>query len=192
MRSPRIRGNRERELNKIQPEAYWSVEEIRGVADANATEIYASAYNQSPEAVEFYEFIRTRWRAWLISRSAERSLGSWLMGLDGAVVLPGSGGVVSAFGADVLGYELGVLAQAVGGKRSFNQITTGHVDGWPTATACPATLTSRRDQPDHASRFPRRPILHQARDTNLWTGSIPSPVLSSAPLSVSPAWVAGL
>ena len=55
----RIRGNRERDLNKIQSEAYRSVEEIRGVADAKATEIYASAYNQSPEAVAFYEFTRT-------------------------------------------------------------------------------------------------------------------------------------
>jgi membrane protease subunit HflC len=55
----RIRGNRERELNKIQSEAYRQVEEIRGVADAKATEIYANAYNQSPEAVEFYEFTRT-------------------------------------------------------------------------------------------------------------------------------------
>jgi modulator of FtsH protease HflC len=35
------------------------VEEIRGVADAKATEIYATSYNQSPEAVAFYEFART-------------------------------------------------------------------------------------------------------------------------------------
>lgn len=55
----RIRGNRVRDLNKIQSEAYREVEEIRGVADAKATEIYADAYNQSPEAVEFYEFTRT-------------------------------------------------------------------------------------------------------------------------------------
>jgi len=55
----RIRGNRVRDLNKIQSEAYRQVEEIRGLADAKATEIYASAYNQSPEAVEFYEFTRT-------------------------------------------------------------------------------------------------------------------------------------
>ncbi len=55
----RIRGNRVRDLNKIQSEAYRQVEEIRGVADAKATEIYASAYNQSPESVEFYEFTRT-------------------------------------------------------------------------------------------------------------------------------------
>jgi len=55
----RIRGNRVRDLNKIQSEAYRQVEEIRGVADAKATEIYARAYNQSPEAADFYEFTRT-------------------------------------------------------------------------------------------------------------------------------------
>ena len=55
----RIRGNRVRDLNKIQSEAYREVEQIRGEADAKATEIYASAYNQSPQAVEFYEFTRT-------------------------------------------------------------------------------------------------------------------------------------
>ena len=55
----RIRGNRVRDLNKIQSEAYRQVEEIRGLADAKATEIYAKAYNQSPESVAFYEFTRT-------------------------------------------------------------------------------------------------------------------------------------
>lgn len=55
----RIVGNRERDLNKVQSEAYRSVEGIRGEADARATEIYARAYNQSPEAVQFYEFTRT-------------------------------------------------------------------------------------------------------------------------------------
>ena len=55
----RIRGNRVRDLNKIQSEAYRAVEEIRGLADAKATEIYAGAYNQSPQAVDFYEFTRT-------------------------------------------------------------------------------------------------------------------------------------
>ncbi len=55
----RIRGNRVRDLNKIQSEAYRQVEEIRGVADAKAAEIYTKAYNQSPDAVAFYEFTRT-------------------------------------------------------------------------------------------------------------------------------------
>jgi membrane protease subunit HflC len=41
----RIRGNRVRDLNKIQSEAYRAVEEIRGVADASAADIYARAYN---------------------------------------------------------------------------------------------------------------------------------------------------
>jgi membrane protease subunit HflC len=55
----RIRGNRVRDLNKIQSEAYRQVEEIRGLADAKATEIYSNAYNQSAQAVTFYEFTRT-------------------------------------------------------------------------------------------------------------------------------------
>ncbi|SMF48405.1 protease FtsH subunit HflC [Alteromonadaceae bacterium Bs31] len=55
----RIRGDRVRDLNKIQSEAYRQVEEIRGMADAKATEIYAQAYNQSPESVSLYEFTRT-------------------------------------------------------------------------------------------------------------------------------------
>ena len=41
----------------------WSptgqVEEIRRIADAKATEIYANAYNQSPKAVALYDFTRT-------------------------------------------------------------------------------------------------------------------------------------
>jgi membrane protease subunit HflC len=55
----RIRGNRVRDLNKIQSEAYRQVEEIRGVADAKASEIYAKAYGQTPDAIAFYEFTRT-------------------------------------------------------------------------------------------------------------------------------------
>jgi len=55
----RIRGNRVRDLNKIQSEAYRQVEEIRGLADAKATEIYARAYDQSAESKAFYEFTRT-------------------------------------------------------------------------------------------------------------------------------------
>ena len=48
-----------RDLNKIQSEAYREVEEIRGVADASAADIYARAYNIDPEAAEFYAFTRT-------------------------------------------------------------------------------------------------------------------------------------
>ncbi len=55
----RIRGNMTRDLNRIQSEAYRKVEEIRGEGDAKAAEVYANAYNQSPDAAQFYEFTRT-------------------------------------------------------------------------------------------------------------------------------------
>lgn len=55
----RIRGNRVRDLNKIQSEAYREVETIRGVADAKAAELYAGAYNRNPQSVAFYEFTRS-------------------------------------------------------------------------------------------------------------------------------------
>ena len=55
----RIMGNRIRDLNKIQSEAYREVEEIRGVADAKATAIYASAYSRNTQSIEFFEFTRT-------------------------------------------------------------------------------------------------------------------------------------
>ena len=85
----RIRGNRVRDLNKIQSEAYREVEEIRGVADAKATEIYAGAYNQSPESVAFYEFTRTMQSYQLIIAenttlvlSTESDLFKFLKGMD--------------------------------------------------------------------------------------------------------------
>ena len=55
----RIIGRKERDLLKIESEAYKRVQEIQGEADARATEIYASAYNQDEQSVKFYEFIKT-------------------------------------------------------------------------------------------------------------------------------------
>jgi membrane protease subunit HflC len=55
----KILGKMEKELNTIESEAYKQVQTIMGEADAQATQIYASAYNQSPEAAEFYEFSKT-------------------------------------------------------------------------------------------------------------------------------------
>jgi membrane protease subunit HflC len=55
----RIRGNMTRDLNRIQSEAYRKVEEIRGEGDAKAAEVYANAYNQNPDAAQFYAFTRT-------------------------------------------------------------------------------------------------------------------------------------
>ncbi len=55
----KIEGERERELKRIQSEAYRRVQEITGKADAEATRIYAGAFNSSPAAAEFYNFTRT-------------------------------------------------------------------------------------------------------------------------------------
>ena len=55
----RINGRRERELRRIESEAYKRVQELRGEADAQATRIYADAYDKSPEAREFYGFLKT-------------------------------------------------------------------------------------------------------------------------------------
>lgn len=56
--SARIAGQRERDLNEIQSTAYRTVQQIRGEADAKATEIYARAYTQNPQAAEFYAFLK--------------------------------------------------------------------------------------------------------------------------------------
>ena len=55
----RIIGNKERDLQQIESEAYKQIQKIQGDADAKATEIYASAYNQSKQSVDFYEFVKT-------------------------------------------------------------------------------------------------------------------------------------
>ncbi|MGV3533726.1 MAG: protease modulator HflC [Chthoniobacteraceae bacterium] len=55
----KILGDKERELRRIASEAFQKVQVIRGKADAEATGIYAEAFNASPEAREFYAFQRT-------------------------------------------------------------------------------------------------------------------------------------
>ena len=57
--SARIAGQRERDLNEIQSNAYRQVQQIRGEADAKASEIYAKAYTQDSQAAEFYTFLKT-------------------------------------------------------------------------------------------------------------------------------------
>ena len=55
-RRAEIEGQRQKELQRISSEAYRGAQEIKGKADAEATEIYASAYNKDPE---FYSFLKT-------------------------------------------------------------------------------------------------------------------------------------
>jgi membrane protease subunit HflC len=55
----KIEGNKEKDLAEIQSEAFKKAEEIKGRADAEATKIYAAAYNRSRQSVDFYKFIRS-------------------------------------------------------------------------------------------------------------------------------------
>jgi membrane protease subunit HflC len=52
----RIAGEKERELRIIESEAYRQAQEIRGKADAAASDIYAAAYNRDPD---FYRFLKS-------------------------------------------------------------------------------------------------------------------------------------
>ena len=55
-RSAEIRGQKERDLQQIESEAFKTAEQTRGLADAEATQIYASAYSKDPD---FYQFLKT-------------------------------------------------------------------------------------------------------------------------------------
>jgi membrane protease subunit HflC len=52
----KIEGNREKELKRITSGAYRKAQVIKGKADAEATMIYAQAYNRDPD---FYYFLKT-------------------------------------------------------------------------------------------------------------------------------------
>ena len=54
-----ILGQKERELKSITSEAFRKAEEIKGRGDANATRIYAGAYDRNDETREFYRFLKT-------------------------------------------------------------------------------------------------------------------------------------
>jgi modulator of FtsH protease HflC len=55
----KIIGRKERDLLTIESEAYRKEQEIKGKADAQATGIYATAYNSSASAADFYQFVKT-------------------------------------------------------------------------------------------------------------------------------------
>ncbi len=79
----RIKGKKERDLREIESVAYRQVQETRGAADAEATRIYAEAYNQTPQAAEFYAFQKTMdtWRTVLVGSSLVLSTDSELFRL---------------------------------------------------------------------------------------------------------------
>jgi len=51
----KIRGEKERELDRIRLEAYRKAQETIGKADAEAARIYAEAYGQDPEFYALYQ-----------------------------------------------------------------------------------------------------------------------------------------
>lgn len=55
----RIQGRKERDLREIESVAYRTTQETRGTADAEATRIYAEAYDQSPASRELFTFLKT-------------------------------------------------------------------------------------------------------------------------------------
>jgi membrane protease subunit HflC len=69
----RIRGEKDRELLRIRSEAYKKAQEIKGNADAEATNIYAAAYNRSADSRSFFEFLKTM-EAYKTSLDDESSL----------------------------------------------------------------------------------------------------------------------
>ena len=55
----KISGRRDRDLNEIQSGAYRRVQQIRGEADAKASEIYSKAYTSNGQAADFYRFLKS-------------------------------------------------------------------------------------------------------------------------------------
>ena len=55
----RTMGKIEREVKRIESEAYRKIQSILGEADAESTRIYAEAYGGTPERESFYEFVKT-------------------------------------------------------------------------------------------------------------------------------------
>ena len=55
----KIEGKKDKDLQRIQSDAYRKVQEIKGKADAQASEISAKGYTSSPRAADFYAFTKT-------------------------------------------------------------------------------------------------------------------------------------
>ncbi|MBR56933.1 MAG: HflC protein [Myxococcales bacterium] len=58
-REQEIIGEMQRELARIDSEAYKTAQEIRGQADGDAVRIYAEAYDRDAVSREFYAFVRS-------------------------------------------------------------------------------------------------------------------------------------
>lgn len=58
-RAAEILGDMEKELNKIESEAYKKEQKIIGEAEAKATEIYAKTYSKNQASRNLYKFVKT-------------------------------------------------------------------------------------------------------------------------------------
>ncbi len=92
----KIIGSKERELKRIESEAFQKVQVIRGKADAQATEIYAEAFNASPETREFYSFQRTM----EVYQTAFTEGTTLVLTTDNELLRPLKGGASAAAGAN--------------------------------------------------------------------------------------------
>jgi membrane protease subunit HflC len=54
-----ILGQKERDLKEIRSNGFRQAEVIRGEADAEATKIYANAYDKNADTRDFYKFLKT-------------------------------------------------------------------------------------------------------------------------------------
>jgi len=55
----RILGRKELKLRELESKAYRTVQETRGTADAEATKIYAEAFNQTTESRAYYAYLKS-------------------------------------------------------------------------------------------------------------------------------------
>ncbi len=81
-----ILGQMERELARINSEAFRTAQELRGRADAEATRIYAEAYGKNPEFFELY-------RTFEYYKNSDKSRTSFVLSTDADIFkyLKGSG-----------------------------------------------------------------------------------------------------
>ena len=59
MSSQEIFGLRDKELKRIESEAYLKAQQLRGKADAEAARIYAQAFGQDAEFFQFTQALKT-------------------------------------------------------------------------------------------------------------------------------------
>jgi len=142
----KILGDMERDLKQIESEAYRESETVKGVADAQATQIYADAFNVSEEAVEFYQFLRTM------------ELYETMFTGDGTVVL--------STNSDLFQYLKEVKPFAHGDPVPL-PLPAPATEGQdapvpPGSSASPGTKTSGTEQPTPAVGEPK-PVVSEAK-----------------------------